>query len=183
MEEARAMKEFNSCAEFGRFLQMVAGEVPDAQALGLVKASEIMQREAKAEIGTYAQAAGPFPAMPELSSATLEGFVHAAGFYIPGKLEAFPEDPLRRTGGMQDSIEAASDKTEAAVGSNDEVMLFQEMGTPNALYPIPPRSVLGRALFVTQDACVSAIMRRVLTPLVGVGDADRLTPKRGFHYE
>lgn len=177
------MKDFASFNEFGEFLQMVAVEIPEAQTHGMANASEIMQKEAKAEIGTYAQAAGPFPAMQPLSDATLSGFVHALGFYIPGKLESYPEDPLRRTGAMQDSIEAAHDRNNAKVGSDDDIMLFQEMGTPGALYPIPPRSVLGRALFVTQDACVSAIMRRILTPLVGVGEADRMTPKRGFHHE
>lgn len=176
------MKQFNSCADFGRFLQRVAAEIPEAQKHGMRDASEIQVKEAKAEIGTYAQAAGPFPAMPPLSEATLEGFIHPLGFRIPGKLESYPEDPLLRTSGMRDSIEGAHDEHNSVVGSDDEVMLYQEMGTPGALYPIPPRSVIGRAVFVTQDACVATIMRHILTPLVGVGDADRLTPKVGFHH-
>lgn len=177
------MKEFQSCAEFARFLQFAAAETPEAQTHGMAAASEIMQKEAKAEIGTYAQAAGPFPSSQPLSEATLYGFVHPTAGWIPGKLESYPEDPLLRTGGMRDSIEAAHDHNSAVVGSNDEVALWQELGTASALYPIPPRSFLGRSLFVTQEACVSAIMRRILTPLVGVGDADRLTPKRSFHHE
>lgn len=173
---------FSSCRAFGRFLRTVSAEIPEAQTHGLRDASLIMQKEAKAEIGTYAQAAGPFPAMAPLSEATLEGFHHPLAGWIPGKLESYPEDPLLRQGVMRDSIEAAHDHRQAVVGSDDEVALWQEMGTSGALYPIPPRSFIGRALFVTQDACASTIMRHVLTPLVGTGEADRLTPKASFHH-
>jgi phage gpG-like protein len=177
------MMHFSSCRAFGRFLEQAAAQIPQAQTHGLAKASEIMQREAKAEIGTYAQAAGPFPTWDPLSQATLDGFHHPKAGWIPGKLESYPEDPLLRQGVMRDSIEAAHDSHNAVVGSNDDVALWQEMGTPGAMFPIPPRSFLGRSLFVTQDAAASAIMRRVLTPMVGAPLALQLTPKTGFHHE
>jgi hypothetical protein len=81
------MKQFNSCKAFGLFLEQAAAQIPQAQTHGMAKASEIMQTEAKAEIGTYAMAAGPFPEWEPLSQATLEGFHHPSAGWIPGKLE------------------------------------------------------------------------------------------------
>lgn len=85
-----------------------------------------------------------------LHEATIEGFVHAYGFYIPGKAELgfAPPDyqPLERTGEMGDSIEPLAEGLTGGVVSDDKVMLYQEMGTPNALYPIPPRPTLAKGL-------------------------------------
>jgi hypothetical protein len=85
-----------------------------------------------------------------LSGATIEGFRHAYGFWIPGKRELgySPPDyePLLRSGQMRDSIEGVADGLTGIIGSADKVMLYQEMGTANALYPIPPRPVLALAL-------------------------------------
>ncbi len=85
-----------------------------------------------------------------LSSATIFGFRHAAGFWIKGKAElgfAGPDyDPLLRTGELGQSYETeVSDEAGlivGALGSRDKVALYQEMGTPNARYPIPARPAL-----------------------------------------
>jgi hypothetical protein len=85
-----------------------------------------------------------------LSGATIEGFRNAYGFRIPGKRELgySPPDyePLLRSGQMRESIEGVADGLTGIIGSADKVMLYQEMGTPNARYPIPPRPVLALAL-------------------------------------
>jgi len=77
-----------------------------------------------------------------LSGATIEGFRHEYGFWIPGKRELgySPPDyePLLRSGQMRESIEGVADGLTGIIGSADKVMLYQEMGTPNARYPIPP---------------------------------------------
>ena len=85
-----------------------------------------------------------------LSGATIEGFRHAYGFRIPGKRELgySPPDyePLLRSGQMRESIEGVAEGLTGIIGSAHKVMLYQEMGTPNARYPIPPRPVLALAL-------------------------------------
>ena len=89
-----------------------------------------------------------------LSDATIFGFRHAAGFWVKGKADlgfAGPDyEPLRRTGEMAASY--ATDLIEepglitGALGSPDKIALFQEMGTPSARYPIPPRPVTAEAV-------------------------------------
>ncbi len=85
-----------------------------------------------------------------LSDATVEGFWHPAGFWITGKRELGFEgpdyEPLRRSGQMEQSIEPVADGLAGGVVSDDKVMLFQEMGTPGARFPIPPRPVLALGL-------------------------------------
>ena len=108
-----------------------------------------------------------------LSDATIEGFRHAYGFWIPGKRELgySPPDyePLLRTGQMRDSIEGATDGLTGIVGSADKVMLFQELGTPGARYPIPPRPVLALAMMNSVPDIVEGcgeVAVKVLVPKV-----------------
>ncbi len=89
----------------------------------------------------------------DLSTATTEGFRHESGRWIPGKIAlgyGGAESPLLRTGQMEQSIEFDVDGLVGTVGSSDRTMLYQEMGTPFARYPIPPRPVLARGLM---EAC------------------------------
>lgn len=87
---------------------------------------------------------------PELSSATIEGFRHELGFWIKGKRElgfAAPDfQPLERSGQMRESYEGVTEGLVGVLGSDDKVALYQEMGTPDARYPIPARPVCALAL-------------------------------------
>jgi hypothetical protein len=140
-------------------------------------AAQIVEKEAKAEIGTYQAAAGPFKAWDHLSSATLEGFLHPVAGWIPGKETlgyAPPDNPLLRTGDMRDSIEhvvhvVSLTGGEAHVGSNDDKALWQELGTPNALYPIEPRSFLGGAAFRKKGEIGRATGHSMVMHLSGLG--------------
>lgn len=93
-----------------------------------------------------------------LSTATIFGFHHpAAGFIIGKEDRGFtgPDfEPLRGdTGALYDSISSTADGLSGIVGSDIKTGLYQEMGTPNALYPIPsdpPRSFLAKALKETE---------------------------------
>lgn len=108
----------------------------EAKEKALEKAAELIEKEAKAEIGTYQGAAGPFAAWAELADATKDDRAK----------QGFPEnEPLLRTGEMRDSIEHKVDgwAGEAAVGSDDDKAVWQELGTDK----IPPRSFLGGAAF------------------------------------
>jgi hypothetical protein len=87
-----------------------------------------------------------------LSGATVFGFRHPRAGWIPGKLElgfGGSESPLERGGELRESIGAEADGLIGEVGSTSKIGLYQEIGTPNAEYPIPsspPRSFLAKAL-------------------------------------
>jgi hypothetical protein len=87
---------------------------------------------------------------PELSSATIEGFHHELGFWIKGKRElgfSGPDyQPLERSGQLRESYSGFAEGLMGVLGSDDRVALYQEMGTPNARYPIPPRPVCALAI-------------------------------------
>lgn len=92
-----------------------------------------------------------------LAPATIEGFRHELGFWIKGKRElgfAGPDyEPLHRSGQLEDSISGVTEGLTGVVGSPDQVALYQEMGTHNARYPIPPRPFLALAMMhSTPDA-------------------------------
>lgn len=83
-------------------------------------------------IGDYQNAAGPFAGWAELADATKDDRVR----------RGFSEnDPGLRTGAMRDSIGIAVGAREAVVGSNDDHLVWFELGTSKQ----PPRSVLGIA--------------------------------------
>lgn len=106
----------------------------------LERAAQIVEKEAKAEIGHLQGQAGPFVAWAPLAESTIEGW---RGH--PGKAElgfSPPDyDPLLRSGDMRDSIEHVVIGDTAHVGSDSMVAVWQELGTVN----VPPRSFLGGA--------------------------------------
>jgi hypothetical protein len=156
------MRKFNSFGEFAAFMQTRIEAVPAAARHGLGEAAKIIEAEAKAEIGHYQGAAGPFKAWEPLSPATLNGFVHENGTVIPGREG---DDPLLRTGGLRDSIEHQVSGYVAVVGSNDPKAVWQELGTSNAVYPIPPRSFLGGAAVRKGPEAVVEIAEAVVSVL------------------
>lgn len=122
----------------------------------LEKAAELVEKEAKAEIGTYQGAAGPFAAWEELADATKDD----------RSKQGFPEnEPLLRTGEMRDSIEHKVDgwAGEAAVGSDDDKAVWQELGTDK----IPPRSFLGGAAFRKGPEVAKILGSSVVQALIG----------------
>ena len=167
------MREFKNIAEFVRFMQ---GRIADAgivAEVGLAKAALAIEKEAKAEIGHYQESAGPFVGWKELSGATLDGFDHPRVGRIPGKRElGYADDegndnPLLRDGGLRDSYEHTVHLREAAVGSNDDKAVWQEMGTMNARYPIPPRAVLGIAAVHKEHEAVDFIAENIVRHIAG----------------
>lgn len=117
------------------FIEHVAGfslRLAHEEHKALEHAAKIIQTEAKAEIGTYQDTAGPFAAWQELADSTKADRVHQ-GFSA--------NDPLLRTGEMRESIEYTVGTHEAAIGSNSDIAVWQELGTQK----IPARSFLGGA--------------------------------------
>lgn len=86
---------------------------------------------------------------PALSTATVEGFRHINGRWIPGKQElgyGGAESPLLRRGDLRDSVSWVSEGLVGEVGSDSKIALWQELGTDHAEYPIPPRPFISRGL-------------------------------------
>lgn len=148
--------------------------VKAAEKSGLKAAGKIIEHEAKAEIGHYQSAVGPLPAWAPLSSATLDGFEHPQAGWIEGKLDqGYGEDPLLREGHLRESISSGLENDHTAVvGSNDENAVWQELGTPDAMYPTPPRSFLERAAIVKGEAAAEQVGARVVWAIRGLAAGD-----------
>lgn len=122
-----------SINSFVEHLAVLAADVLLAEHKALKRAAEVVEREAKSEFGVYQGATGPFAKWEELSDYTKQDRVS----------QGFTEnDPLLRSGGLRDSISHAVQGLSAVIGSTDQVMVYQELGTDE----IPPRPVLGPAL-------------------------------------
>ena len=98
----------------------------------LEASAQIVEDTAKAEFGIYQPRIGPFEAWQPLAESTMDQRV---------RLGFTPNDPLLRTGHLRDTITHDVSDNEAFIGSDDDIMVKQELGT----HIIPPRAVLGPA--------------------------------------
>lgn len=154
-------------------LATTAAGIGVALQTGLEKVAATIEKEAKAEIGTYQPAVGPFPAWEKLSFTTLEGWGP-----FPGKIElgyAPPDNPLKRTGDMRDSIGHYVEPLVAVIGSTDKTMVFHEFGTTK----MPARPVLGPAAFKSKDAITALIGAAVVSGLIG---GDQIHRSLGYNF-
>lgn len=150
------MKEFGSLGQFAAHL--LAVEAAEVLALhhGLKEVANAVEATAKAEIGHYQPAVGGFGAWPELADSTKADRVR----------QGFSEnDPLLRTGELRDSIGHEIEGLEAIIGSESDVMVWQELGTKH----IPPRPVLGPAAIVNEEKIREILGRAAARGLLGGG--------------
>ena len=162
--------DFPSIEAFIEFLESRATAIEAAIPVGLEAAASHIEHEAREEIGHYQAEVGAFESWAPLSRATLEGFEADGIGYVPGKIElgyAPPDNPLLRTGTLRDSYHHRVEGHEAAVGSDDPIAEWQEFGTPDARFPIPPRSVLGIAACREEEHAVEMMMTPVWRALNG----------------
>jgi phage gpG-like protein len=139
---------------FAEHLAALTVEVEHETQRALEHAAVIVETEAKAEIGTYQDAAGPFAAWSPLADATKRDRV----------AKGYPEDdPLLREGTMRDSIEHVVIGRTAHVGSNNEITVYQELGTAK----IPARSFLRGAAFRKEGEVVETLGGRFVSALTG----------------
>lgn len=127
--------------------------MPTAEAAALHKAAEIVETEAKAEIGSYQGSAGPFAAWAPLKESTISR-------------KANGDTPLLETGEMRDSIGSVVINHEAHIGSNNDKAVWQELGTSRG---IPPRSFLGGAAVRKSGDVRDAIGHTMHGSLLGSG--------------
>ncbi|WP_086642933.1 hypothetical protein [Acetobacter sp. DsW_063] len=149
---------------FAAVLTEMTLEADHAAHLGLQAAARTVQEEAKAEIGHYQGAIGGLPAWAELADSTKDDRVR----------QGYTEnDPGLRSGAMRDSIETTVTSQEATIGSDDDNLVYFELGTTKQ----PPRTVLAGALMRKEKEVVHEIGERFVGTLVGgevIGGALRL---------
>ena len=146
-------RSFSRPSAFAEFLVGLSARIESAEHEGLKKAVDFLCEETKALIGHDQAEWKP------LSEATIGGFHHPLAGYIEGKVEQGygANEPLLRKGGLRDSFRSVVDGNTGTVGSDSMVAVWQEMGTPNAFYPIPPRPILGTAFVQKGKAAVEKI--------------------------
>lgn len=131
-----------SIEEFANHLELAAKSVRPRLEIALAKIGTSTQTVAAEYIGRE------MPEWAPLSEATLNGFRHPSGFWIPGKIElgfvghVSATDPLLRTGANQESIGIEIEGLELIVGSPRKEFLWMEMGTKYA----PPRPSIALAM-------------------------------------
>lgn len=152
------MREF-TLEGFVGHLVTVEAAVEAAEIAALERAAQVVETEAKAEIGEYQDGAGPFVTWALLAESTLAEKERLG--YAP------PDNPLLRTGALLDSIQhqVGREGTEkvAYVGSDEPVAEYQELGTQHIL----PRSFLGGALVRKTDTVLALVGGSVHAALVG----------------
>lgn len=150
------MKEFGSLAAFAAEMVAVRAGVVFHLHKGLEAVATKIEHTAKREIGEYQAAVGPFPAWDELADSTKVDRVR----------QGFTEnDPGLRSGQMRDSIEHRTQGLEAVIGSNDDRLVWFELGTEKQ----PPRPVLGPAVEHNRAAIKKIVGGAVVKGLLGGG--------------
>ena len=129
------MLEFNDISAFLTHMRTVATNLPAVEHRAVEAAAEMIRDEAKAELGTYQEQEGPLLGWPELADSTKDDRV---------RLGYTENDPGLREGEMRESITCTARGNEAAVGSNDDKLVWFDQGTNTGQ---PPREVLARAAF------------------------------------
>jgi hypothetical protein len=152
------MREFGNIESFIEHL----GELAIAETLAarhaLSNCAKVVEKRAKDKFGEYQQQAGPFIAWAELADFTK----------ADREKQGYPEnEPLLRTGAARDSIGHAlsTESLEAQIGSNSDILVYQELGTKN----MPPRSTLGGAMVESLPKIQEILERSLIGVLIGNG--------------
>ncbi len=156
------MKSFKSFGALVRALERVVDELPVTYAAVVKKGALLVEAAAKESIGHYQPEVGPFVEWAVLADATL------ADKRSKGYADDRGDNPLLRTGEMRDSINSFSAGKEFLVGSSDPVLVWQERGTADARFPIPPRPVLGPALYKNAPVIVDMLGVSIEKTLAGM---------------
>jgi len=150
------MKEFASPKAFAAHLVKLAAIGQEVMHLAADKCGQVVENSAKAEIGFYQPQRGPFEAWQELADSTEQA--KARKGQPTGA-------PLYAEGDMQKSIKHTTTGGTVVVGSTDPNMVYHEFGTDR----IPPRPVLGPALFMNRDKIILGVGKMVANWVAGLG--------------
>lgn len=147
------MKDFASIEAFIAHMAMVEQAVIRHAHAGLEKSAQVVEKAAKAELGYYQPAVGPFPAWDPLAESTLE---HHAALGVG-------DSPLLVTGQLYASIEHETQGHEAVIGTKMDIGAYQEFGTDR----IPPRPFMGPAVVHSKEKIEKIMSRGLVTAIVG----------------
>lgn len=150
------MKEFKGFGAFADHLVRVAAESGEVKKHILDASAEEIQKTARGMIGDYQHAVGPYPAWEELADSTKAE---------RSRLGYSENDPGYRSGEMQRSVERHVEGDEAAVGSNDQDMVWFDIGTSKQ----PPRPVFGPAAIHSKPRVQRIIGMTMFAWLAGRG--------------
>jgi phage gpG-like protein len=125
-------------------------EIEIAETIALAKAASLVRTNARDAIGNESNGYG-WAALAESTIADKE----RKGYTAPA--------PLLRTGDMRDSIGITMGHRRAWVGSNDDVAVYQELGTNR----IPPRSFIAKAAIESEDAIHEITVKTVGSAFAG----------------
>ncbi len=127
-----SVREFQSFAEFAEHLAKAAIAVKVSEHKALEAVARAVEKDAKAQIGSYQPEVEPFPEWAQLAEST----------QADREQKGYPaNEPLLRDGTLRDSIEHEVQGDEAVIGSKLEIAAYQEFGTAT----IPPRPFIGPA--------------------------------------
>jgi HK97 gp10 family phage protein len=148
------MKEFSSMGSLA--LHLAAAEVLILKEMrdGLEACAVKIEATAKAEIGHYQSAVGPFAAWADLADST----------EAEKARKGYPADaPLEASGAMRNSIEHKTEGLETVIGSTDPKMVYHEFGTMK----MPARAVMGPAVFRNKEFIRRTLGMATITGLTG----------------
>jgi hypothetical protein len=158
------MKEYKSFGAFARAMERAAAELDLAYAAAMETGAILVETAAKEEFGHYQREdMGELTPWAELKDATKQAHIQAI---VDGEAadDAGENTPLLVTGDLRDSIKSESGPREFAVGSESEIMVWQEEGTPEG---IPPRPVLAVSLYRNTENVVNLVGQAVEDTLAG----------------
>ncbi|MCA8385370.1 hypothetical protein [Burkholderia multivorans] len=150
------MKQFKSFGAFATHLDKLAVASREVKKHMLEQAGKEVQKTAQGIIGEYQEAVGPYPAWEELAESTQAE---------RARLGYSENDPGYRSGAMQRSIQPHVQDTELVVGSNDQDLVWFDVGTVKQ----PPRPVLGPAAIHSTPRVLGMMARVTFSWLAGVG--------------
>ena len=137
-------KTFASLSDFADYLSLILSREEKFRLTFLDAVGRHVKDESKRKFGIYQDTQGPFVEWAELAESTQEQ---------RERLGFSPNDPLYRTGGLMESVHYKVNNIFVSIGSNDPIMVYQELGTIH----IPPRSVLGAAMWGSKDYIIKTL--------------------------
>lgn len=149
------MKNFDSLGALAVEIGSRIAAEAAAEHRALERATVLVQRTAIGRLGEYQGPAGPFAGWAPLAASTVTE-KERLGF-------AAPDNPELRTGRMGGTIERQVEWPEGHVGSNDQVLEWQELGTSR----MPPRSIIGGAAAEKAEEIAAIVGEEVFLSLVG----------------
>jgi hypothetical protein len=158
------MKEYKSFGAFARAMERAAAELEAAYATSMEAGALIVEATARAEFGHYQREdMGELTPWAELKDATKQEHLQAI---VDGEAadDAGENTPLLVKGGLREGIRSESGPKEFVVGSESEIMVWQEEGTPEG---IPPRPVLATAMYRNTEVVVNLVGQAVEDTLTG----------------